>query len=310
MSSRTPDLAIAAPEFPQVSEELYLALLHSLTEGMCLIDRKGVIRFWNRAAEELSGYTPSEALAARRLDDVLSYCDQAGQLVPALALETLVDGHERTGRLFLRHKEGHRLPVRTRSITVRSSTGELLGAMDLFEIVDRLTPRQTAPDCLPEQPGDCDVVETPEFLAAHLKQRLEQVRHPGRPSGVLLIDVDRLADQAQRFGREAGDRLLSTVIRTTAMCLRDEDVCGYWNDDAILVVLYVANEDALCQVAERLRALIQASAIRWWGESLSVTVTIGATMLNADDSITSVANRVEASAAEGVAAGGDRVVLS
>ena len=91
-----------AEALPDLADDLYLALLHSLSEGMCFLDPKGAIRFWNRAAEEISGFTATEALGARKLDDILSYCDETGHaMTVAPVIETLADRKERTGRLFL-----------------------------------------------------------------------------------------------------------------------------------------------------------------------------------------------------------------
>jgi diguanylate cyclase (GGDEF)-like protein/PAS domain S-box-containing protein len=303
--------SVRAEEIPDLADDLYLALLHSLSEGMCFLDPRGAIRFWNRAAEEISGFTATEALGARKLDDVLSYCDETGHaMTVAPVIETLADRKERTGRLFLRHKDGHRLPVRTRTILVRSVTGVLLGAMDLFQSFGDVTPRELlASDAsVPMEEPSEDA--TSEFLTAQLNLRVQQVQHQGRSCGVLVIDIDGLGRQDRQFGREAGDRLLSMVEQTTSTCLRSEDVCGRWGDDATLVLLYVPNEEHLRQVADRLLGLVHSSRIQWWGEMLSVTVTIGGTMIHADDSGHTVVRRVEECVARGGANGGGQVVLA
>jgi diguanylate cyclase (GGDEF)-like protein/PAS domain S-box-containing protein len=300
-----------AEELPDLADDLYLALLHSLNEGMCFLDAKGAVRFWNHAAEEISGFTATEALGAHRLEDVLSYCDEAGHAMPvAPIVETLADGKERTGRRFLRHKNGHRMPVRTRTILVRSGTGVHLGAMDLFQTLGDPSPRPLPVANASELSEESSEDEACEFLTAQLKLRAEQIHHHGRPFGVLLVDIDGLGRQDQRFGREAGDRLLSMVERTTSMCLRSEDVCGRWGDDTILVLLYLPDEERLQHVADRLLGLIHSSRIQWWGETVSVTVTIGGSMFHADDSEHTVVRRVEECVARGGSQGGGQVVIA
>jgi len=95
--------------------DLQSALLDHMEEGLYIVDRQRRILYWNAAAEEISGYSAIEATARFCHDAFLMHCDTDGHDLcgcgcPLAAVMT--DGKARECRLFLRHKQGHRVPVR------------------------------------------------------------------------------------------------------------------------------------------------------------------------------------------------------
>ena len=46
---------------------------------------------------------------------------------------TILNGKTRNLELFLRHRDGHCVPVRTRTTPIRSTSGDLIGAAEVFE---------------------------------------------------------------------------------------------------------------------------------------------------------------------------------
>src|SRR5271156_2065230 len=99
-----------APEL----EPLHVALLDTLPEGVWFADREGIVRFWSKRAESITGFAATEMLGAR-FGDFLSYCDEAGRPVAVAPLkQTLDDERERRAPMFFLHKQGHRIAVEVR----------------------------------------------------------------------------------------------------------------------------------------------------------------------------------------------------
>ena len=117
-------------ELPLEFEPLHLALLDSLPDGVWFADRQGIVRFWSKRAEAITGFAANEALGAP-FRDILSYCGETGEPAASVPLrETLDDQLERRARMFLLHKQGHRIAVEVRTMPVRSATGEVIGARE------------------------------------------------------------------------------------------------------------------------------------------------------------------------------------
>ncbi len=297
-----------APEF----EPLHLALLDSLPDGVWFADRQGIVRFWSKRAEAITGFTVNEVLGAP-FRDVLSYCGETGEPAASVPLgETLDDTLERHARMFLLHKQGHRIAVEVRTMPVRSATGEVIGAREILrerKDIPALVRRGRVLD----QHGLWDEkIESAsqEYMRKQLEMRLEHFREDGVTAGALLIEIDHLGDRDRNLGREAGDQLLRMVSRTTLLCIRFTDISGRWADDSILAIMEVPAIDNLTIAAQRIRALISASSIRWWGEQVQITVTIGCSMFQIGDTAALVTDRLTNSVGAGAKAGGHRVTVA
>ena len=50
----------------------------------------------------------------------------------ALVIKTLNDGAERDESLYIKHKSGYRLPVSVHILPIRTISGKLVGAVEIF----------------------------------------------------------------------------------------------------------------------------------------------------------------------------------
>ncbi len=296
------------PEF----EPLPVALLDSLPEGVWFADRQGIIRFWSKPAEAITGFAPAEVLGAP-FRDILSYCDETGNPTAVTPIvKTIEDEQERHARMFLLHKQGHRIAVEVQTMLLRSATGEVIGAREILR-ESRDKAALVRRGRVLNQYGLWDTkIESAsrEYMLRQLELRLEHFREDNIATGALLIDIDRLGDQDRSLGREASDHLLAMVSRTTLLCIRFTDISGRWEDDSILAIMEASKIGNLEAAAERMRALIAASSIRWWGKVVQIKVTIGCTMFQAGDTAVSVMDRLAGIVGEGGKAGGNRVLVA
>jgi PAS domain S-box-containing protein/diguanylate cyclase (GGDEF)-like protein len=297
---------------PRESEPLHLTLLDSLPDGVWFADRQGIIRFWSKRAEEITGFSVNEVLGAP-FGDMLSYCGETGEPAALAPLrETLDDRLERQAHMFLRHKQGHRIAVEVHTMPVRSVTGEVIGAREILRERKDM-PALVRRGRVLDQYGLWDAkIESAsqEFMRQQLESRLEHFREDGIAAGALLIAIDRLGDRDRKLGREARDQLLRMVSRTTLLCIRFTDISGRWEEDSILAIMEASAIGNLTIAAERIRALISASSFRWWGELVQITVTIGCAMFQTGDTETLVTDRLANSVEAGAKAGGHRVLVA
>jgi len=111
------------------------AVLEHLYDGLYVTDTERNIRYWNKAAEEISGFCPAQVLGTSCADNILVHIDADGNELcengcPLAA--TIRDGQPRKAEAYLHHRAGHRVPVSVRITPLRSEQGEIVGAIQLF----------------------------------------------------------------------------------------------------------------------------------------------------------------------------------
>ncbi len=111
-----------------------------------------------------------------------------------------------------------------------------------------------------------------------LRQRLET---PAACFGALVVDVDDFKSYNDRLGHQAGDAILQRLAAFLAENVRAEDAVLRWGGDEFLLLLFRETDEAVEEVARRLRELGESAelpsfsigwAARTAGESLDQTV--------------------------------------
>src|SRR5579871_3382167 len=120
----------------ELNTEHYDAVLRALPDGLYFVDADRKILFWNQGAEEITGYRGQEVVGRHCHDDLLMHCDEnhtplCGSNCPLQA--TIEDGRPREANVYLRHKEGHRVPVKVRAVPIRDGDGAIIGAAEIFD---------------------------------------------------------------------------------------------------------------------------------------------------------------------------------
>jgi diguanylate cyclase (GGDEF)-like protein len=96
----------------------------------------------------------------------------------------------------------------------------------------------------------------------------------GGACAVLLLDVDHFKSINDLLGHQSGDRALAQIGRIIADNIRGADVAGRFGGEEFLVLLRDAGRERTLQVAERLRAAIQAGGL-FYADGKPVTMSIG-----------------------------------
>lgn len=107
-------------------------------------------------------------------------------------------------------------------------------------------------------------------------QALSRLAARGAPVAVLMCDLDHFKQVNDRYGHQAGDRLLTLFADTALRTLRSVDLFGRMGGEEFVALLpgVVRAEDAHA-VAERIRAAYAATTIPLAGQRIGATVTIG-----------------------------------
>ncbi|MBV9126063.1 MAG: GGDEF domain-containing protein, partial [Planctomycetes bacterium] len=98
-------------------------------------------------------------------------------------------------------------------------------------------------------------------------------RRYGFAVSCVLADVDHFKTVNDRFGHQAGDRVLQHIAATLKALSRASDVIGRYGGEEFCVLLPYTDLDQACLVAERYRKGVAASG----DGSRAVTLSLGVT---------------------------------
>ena len=279
--------------------EILEAALDSYPEGIALLGLEGQLVVWNRAAEAITGYASMDLL---------------GRPAPA-ALEPLLAGLQpeeqkpvkgaRAGfgaLVHLEHKLGQEVPVMMRTLVLRDGLGERIGTQIVFHPAERQ-------DALPH--GDCDDDSGVETDHAEFEDRLaalfEDFLQGGGSFGVLWIAVDQAPGLRKTHGAGACELMLAKVRRALAGGLRPTDEMARWGDDEFLVLSHERTPKMLAAHAQLLAGLTRTADFRWWGDRVSLTVSVGAAQAEREESLAELLERAKAAMLTSFHAGGNQI---
>ena len=139
-----------------------------------------------------------------------------------------------------------------------------------------------------------------ELLSADLS-----ARRPGHALSLLMLDIDHFKAINDTFGHQAGDHALIEVASRLRRSLRGNDMVARWGGEEFVVLLRdCALPDAL-RLAEDIRAAIGEVP---FGALGSLTVSVGAAQVGADEDLTSWLGRADQALYRAKRAGRNEVV--
>jgi two-component system, sensor histidine kinase LadS len=108
-----------------------------------------------------------------------------------------------------------------------------------------------------------------------LTQEWERSCRTGRPVSLLFIDIDDFGPVNKLFGHLMGDEVLKAVTRQVRGSLRRYDVVARYGGEEFVVLLPETDMSHAATIAERIRAIVQQTAVRDKDRVIAVTVSMG-----------------------------------
>lgn len=298
---------------PELNDpEVFQTVLRTLHMGVYLVDQNRRIRFWNEGAERITGFLSQHVVGHFQRDHLLAASEDGndfGADSDDPISRVFRDGKPSTTEVSILHKDGHRVPILLRTIPVRNSHGNVIGAAESFyrnQVASDWTRRQAGLaefGCLDESIG----VPSQTFMETQLRENLTTFMEHKIPFGILVIQVDRMEDFQARRGSGVVPMILRAVAQSMENCLRPTDLVGCWSDHQFLAVLAECKESDVARVGEKVRRTVGQSEMEWWGEAFSVTCAFGGAGCRAGDTWKSLVERAEKSLQQSISKGGDRV---
>lgn len=278
--------------------DLLESALHALPEGVGVFNEADEVVWWNSAAESITGFAGMELLQ-RPIPEVLEPLLQNGPR----RIE-LVNRTTHGTRVRVRHKLGHEVAVMAQALVLRDGLGGRIGMAAVFHPAESL-------DALPhgDAEEDADVAASQADLEDRLRGEFEDFLEGGPAFGVLWIGVDQARELHRTHGAAACHAMLGKVWHALAPGLRPSEVIGRWGDDEFLVIAHERTPEMLVAHAQRLAGLARTADFRWWGDRVSLTVSVGAAQVQSgtDETLARLLGRAQKAIEGSMREGGNRV---
>jgi len=275
---------------PPLSPDIFRQILESLPAGIYIVGLDRRIVFWNRAAEFITGYLAQDVLGRSCGEDVLVHCGAEGTPVCSsagcLLSSAMRDRKPTEAVLYALHKDGHRIPVRVKSIPILDDDGKVLAIAEMFQ--------QQAPGAelywtgRPPSSHDCLNIPSMGATEAYLQARLT-LRHR---CAVFHMELEDARELAQRRGLEMVYAVRRAMVFTAGDLLTAPHFLGHWRDDTFLVIVPNCDEESYREALQQLQGVSNACSINWWGDRVKARVKVRGTLSEAQDSLLMLLARI------------------
>ena len=287
---------------------VYKEMLENMDVGVYFVDKSRRITFWNKGAEEISGFSKEEVVGKFCHDDILSHVDEKGNKVCVIGCPlryTVEDGKPRETVVYLHHKEGYRVRIKVKSFPLYQDN-TLVGAGEVFEKLIRNDKNKELNELCAD--FSCSIEELKmlalydkltelpnrRYLESILESRFREFEKLHLTFGILFIDIDNFRNFNNTYGHNIGDKVLRVAANTFLSAIRKTDFVGRWGGEEFIGIFPMVSRLELEAIAEKIRVLIENSVIRENnGSRYSITVSIGGTIINDNDDIETIIKRAD-----------------
>lgn len=270
-------------------------LLNDLYEGVYIIDKHRKIVFWNKSAEEITGYKADEVLGKSCKDNILMHVNKNGNELCVNACPMVFVMNNKVAisdEVYLHHKSGYRLLVKVKGVPIIENGNDSKGVIELFT------------------PVILDAEHEKDLLNLALKDSLTKVYnrkgfdflYPIRQremtllklhTGILFFDIDDFKKINDTYGHEAGDRVLYSIAQIFIKSLRHEDIIVRWGGEEFVLVIFIKELENIKIIGNKLKKLVESTFIDYNDNIIKFTLSGGGTFLKEKENIIQAIRRAD-----------------
>ncbi len=291
-------------------------ILDNIYGGVYYVDQNRKIKYWNKEAEEITGFSKAEVIGEHCHDNILQHVDDKGTNLcnngcPLHA--TMEDGKKREVNVYLHHKDGQRVPVTIRTVPLKNEKNEIVGAAELFLKNIKMKSLEEKINELKQENHRDELTEinNRKYLEKVLAEIIGRDNISKDSIAFCFLDVDDFKYINDNYGHLVGDRILSMIANTLKNNLRDADKAFRWGGDEFALILFdIKNNKYLKNLLERIRLLINESFIEHKHEKINVTMSFGSTKICKNDTIESLTKRADKNMYESKKQGKNQITVN
>ena len=293
----------------QEEKERLRITLHSIGDGVICTDATGRVSFMNPIAEQLTGWTAAAALW-RPVEVVFRLVDERDdQPIEGTVAQCLarLDRVSRDEGVLLVGRSGARVDVKASASPVRTTSGEVLGAVLVFQDVTRARTLQKELAQMARQDALTGLPNRSSFEMV-LTEICAAAGESEAGHALCFLDLDRFKIVNDTAGHAAGDALLREVGRVIREQMRRQDRIARLGGDEFGILLADCGEEDALRIAERLLERLGRVRFAWQDRVYEVGASIGIARIDAETPLAAdVMSRADVACYAAKAAGRNRV---
>ena len=258
-------------------------ILSSLGQGVYHVDTLGRCRFINPSALSLLQTTEQDVLG--HSPHALFHHHYAdGQVYPpedCPAWKTLQDGQVRKSEEWFIRRNGAGFAADMLTAPMLDGK-DVVGAVVIFEDISERK-RMEAQLVELATTDALTGLHNRRYFLERLSEGIARVKRFGDSACVVMLDCDHFKQVNDRYGHAVGDEVLRGLADILRQGLRQTDVVGRLGGEEFAVLLSDTSLESALVWAERVRAMAAEREYRAAGESFVVSVSLGCTLLCAED---------------------------
>ncbi len=254
-----------------------LNLLDNIFDGVYIANKKRKILFWNKGAEEITGYTAEEVEGKYCRNNILNHIDKEGELLcnnNCPLAKSIRTGKKIKAKVYPLLKDKTRLPVLTHIAPIKDENGNIIAAIEVFRDISK------AEDYLRLQKKFKKLIK--KYVSTATYEEVErQARENTADSStkkdlsVLYLDIENFTVYSEKHSPGQVTRMLNEVFGIceviTKECFGDIDK---FIGDAVMAV-FIDPNDAVKAGYEILSALEMMNENRAENNKQKINVRIG-----------------------------------
>ena len=278
-------------------QKFYWTLLDALKDGVYFADKNRKITYWNKAAEAITGYRSGEMLGRHCGDNLLIHIDEQGNNLctgHCPLVRSMETGEPFEQKIFLHHKDGHRVPVLVRVTPVYGSKDEISGAVEIFTDLSSKESRLRDIQAM-AQPGlqsSLTGLPTKLYMEMQLKLKLVEWNEFKHPFGIFLIKVGGLEEVKDTYSQGTVENILKILANTLIHNVDPYDIVGEWKEGEFFGIAAHTDEKKLAAHTNRFTILLERTRVSAEETSLSLTYSVASALAQAGDSFESLIEKV------------------
>ena len=123
-----------------------------------------------------------------------------------------------------------------------------------------------------------------------LETELIRANRTNIPFAVILLDIDDFKAVNDKFGHQAGDKILIELAKLMKSCIRTTDLVGRWGGEEFIFILPDTDENGGMQFAEKIRKRVSETNFI---KPEKITVSLGVSVYRSDVSVFSIISRAD-----------------